>query len=166
MTMTMTMTMTKFTGRVRLLRARYVVVDELIPMLMWYAAAVAIAGAFAAVFTDVRILIGGAVGAAVSCGNFFALGYVGQRALRKRNERAARGLIKQSYVLRYLAMVLALFIPLTLGISNVIAELVPLSVPRLYYFYKYVLKKAPPLEVIAATGTAQQVNNESNDEPE
>ncbi|GHU57761.1 hypothetical protein FACS1894133_1260 [Clostridia bacterium] len=161
------MTMTEIKGRVRLLRARYVVVDELVPMLVWYAAAAVIAGVVAAVFADVRILVGGTVGAVVSCGNFFALGYVGQRALRRRNERVAKGLLTQSYVLRYLIMALMLFIPLTLGISNVIAELVPLSVPRLYYFYKYVIKHVPMPETNTVSGKAgRQPNSEPDSDDE
>ncbi|MGN1110586.1 MAG: ATP synthase subunit I [Oscillospiraceae bacterium] len=90
---------------------------------------------------DYTLPVGAVYGTAVAALNFFLLGKTAQKALRKRNEKAANTYMSTMYAVRYLG----LFAMLTLGalapFISLITAIIPLFFPKLAIMIRTFIRK-------------------------
>ena len=80
---------------------------------------------------DYTLLLGGIWGNVVGVGNFWLLGKSAEKAVLRRNPKAARSYMNTMYCIRYLGIFLAMTAAAVIPFVSVITAAVPLFFPRI-----------------------------------
>ena len=102
---------------------------------------IAIMTVLAAAFKDYTLVAGGVYGIIIAILNFLALGKTAQKALKKREEKAANTYMSAMYCLRYLGLFALLTIGALAPFISLIASVIPLFFPRIAIMIRTLIRK-------------------------
>ena len=110
--------------------------DEMRGMLPWFLAVNAVYFAvlivlFFAFGFDYTLLVGGVWGNIAGVGNFWLMGITAEKAVRRRDPKAAQSYMNTMYCIRYLGLFLVMTAAAVLPFVNVVTAAVPLFFPRI-----------------------------------
>ena len=110
--------------------------DEMRGMLPWFLAVNAVYFAvlivlFFAFGFDYTLLVGGVWGNIAGVGNFWLMGITAEKAVRRRDPKAAQSYMNTMYCIRYLGLFLVMTAAAVLPFVNVVTAAVPLIFPRI-----------------------------------
>lgn len=110
--------------------------DEMRGMLPWFLAVNAVYFAvlivlFFAFGFDYTLLVGGVWGNIAGVGNFWLMGITAEKAVRRRDPKAAQSYMNTVYCIRYLGLFLVMTAAAVLPFVNVVTAAVPLFFPRI-----------------------------------
>lgn len=105
-------------------------------MLPWFLAVNAVYFAvlvvlFFAFGFDYTLLVGGVWGNIAGVGNFWLMGITAEKAVRRRDPKAAQSYMNTMYCIRYLGLFLVMTAAAVLPFVNVVTAAVPLFFPRI-----------------------------------